>query len=66
MAMKHREWVKAAIVLAALFLSGCSSGEKITWVYPVKENPGAWNDSDSRQIADEMIHDSTRITSAFK
>ena len=56
--MKHREWVKAAIVLAALFLSGCSSGEKITWVYPVKENPGAWNDSDSRQIADEMIHDS--------
>jgi PBP1b-binding outer membrane lipoprotein LpoB len=58
MVMKHNGWMKAAIVLVVLFLSGCSSGEKITWAYQVKENPGSWNDSDSRQIADEMIRDS--------
>jgi len=58
MAMKHRGWMKAAIVLAALFLYGCSAGEKITWVYQAKDNPGSWNDNDSRQIADEMVRDS--------
>ncbi|MGA7594096.1 MAG: penicillin-binding protein activator LpoB [Gallionella sp.] len=58
MAIKHKGWMKAAIVLAALFLGGCSTGEKTAWVYQVKENPGSWNDSDSRQVADELIGDS--------
>lgn len=58
MAMKRKGWMKAAIVLAALLLAGCSTDEKITWAYQAKENPGVWNDSDSRHVADEMIRDS--------
>jgi uncharacterized protein (TIGR02722 family) len=58
MAMKHKGWMKAAIILAALILAGCSTEEKFNWVYQIKENPGSWNDSDSRQVADEMIRDS--------
>jgi PBP1b-binding outer membrane lipoprotein LpoB len=58
MAMKHKGWMKAAIILAVMFLSGCSTGEKVTWVYQIKDNPGSWNDSDSREIAAEMVRDS--------
>ena len=56
--MKHKGWMKAAIILAALILASCSTDEKINWVYQIKDNPGSWKDSDSRQVADEMIRDS--------
>ncbi|HUW00349.1 MAG TPA: hypothetical protein VMV88_09340 [Gallionella sp.] len=58
MAMKQMGWVKAAFVLAALILAGCSTNVNRTWVNEVKDIPGNWNEADSRQISDAMVHDS--------
>lgn len=58
MAMKQMGWIKAAFVLAALILAGCSTNVSRTWVNEAKDIPGNWNEADSRQISDAMIHDS--------
>ncbi len=58
MAMKQNGWMKAAIVLVALILAGCSTEVKRIGVNEVKDIPGIWNDTDSRLVAEEMVRDS--------
>jgi PBP1b-binding outer membrane lipoprotein LpoB len=58
MAMKQKGWMKAAIVLVALILAGCSTEAKRIGVNEVKDIPGIWNDTDSRLVAEEMVRDS--------
>ncbi len=58
MAMKNRVWMMAATVVAALILAGCSTEVKRIDVNQVRDISGTWNDTDSRLVSEEMIHDS--------
>lgn len=58
MAMKQIRWINAAFILIVSVLAGCSTNANRTWVNVVKDIPGSWNATDSRQVSDAMIHDS--------
>lgn len=58
MAMKNRVWIMAATVVVALILAGCSTEVKRIDVNQVRDISGTWNDTDSRLVSEEMIHDS--------
>ena len=58
MAMKKRVWMMAATVVAAMILAGCSTEVKRIDVNQVRDISGTWNDTDSRLVSEEMIHDS--------
>lgn len=58
MAMKKRVWIMAATVVVALILAGCSTEVKRIDVNQVRDISGTWNDTDSRLVSEEMIHDS--------
>lgn len=47
------------LVVAALFLAGCSSSKQVTRLDPGTQTDlsGNWNDTDSRLVAEEMIND---------
>lgn len=57
MSSKYQVWVLAAAV-AAMGLSGCATQVKRVGVEEVKDLSGAWNDTDSRLVSEEMIRDS--------
>ena len=48
-----------SIILCIAFLSNCSSRREVTRMDPntQKDISGRWNDTDSKQVADEMISD---------
>ena len=48
----------AATVVVALILAGCSTEVKRIDVNQVRDISGTWNDTDSRLVSEEMIHDS--------
>ena len=56
--MKKKVRMMAATVLAALILAGCSTEVKRIDVNQVRDISGTWNDTDSRLVSEEMIHDS--------
>ena len=47
------------MIASALLVAGCSSGGRVHRVEPDEtiDLSGRWNDTDSRQVAEEMIHD---------
>jgi penicillin-binding protein activator len=58
MTMKKNVWIMAATVVAALMLAACSTEVKRVGVEDVIDISGAWNDTDSRLVSEEMIRDS--------
>ncbi len=58
MTTKNKVWLMAATVVAALFLVGCATEVKRVGVDEVIDISGAWNDTDSRLVSEEMIRDS--------
>ena len=59
MSINNKAWFRFAIVLALIGLGGCVSTEvKRVGVEEVKDLSGAWNDTDSRLVSEEMIRDS--------
>ena len=58
MATKKNVWMLAATVVAALLLVACSTEVKRVGVEDVIDLSGAWNDTDSRLVSEEMIRDS--------
>jgi penicillin-binding protein activator len=59
MTMKiKRGWILVAILLAAISVSGCSTQVKRVATEEVIDLSGAWNDTDSRLVSEEMIRDS--------
>lgn len=46
-----------ALMLLALFLNGCSTAVTRMDAAEVKDLSGAWNDTDSQQVSEEMIRD---------
>jgi penicillin-binding protein activator len=58
MAMNKQAWMMVAAV-AAMGFAGCTSTQvKRVGVEEVKDLSGAWNDTDSRLVSEEMIRDS--------
>lgn len=58
MTTKMKIWMVTANVLVALALAGCSTEVKRVGVDEVIDISGTWNDTDSRLVSEEMIHDS--------
>jgi penicillin-binding protein activator len=58
MAMKKQAWMMVIAAVAALGIAGCSTQVKRVGVEEVKDLSGAWNDTDSRLVSEEMIRDS--------
>jgi uncharacterized protein (TIGR02722 family) len=58
MATKKNVWKIAATVVIALMLAACSTEVKRVGVNDVIDISGAWNDTDSRLVSEEMIRDS--------
>jgi penicillin-binding protein activator len=58
MATNKNLWMLAATMVVALMLAACSTEVKRVGVSDVIDISGAWNDTDSRLVSEEMIHDS--------
>ena len=58
MTTKRNVWAIAATIVTALVLAACSTEVKRVGVNDVIDISGAWNDTDSRLVSEEMIHDS--------
>ena len=58
MTTKKKVLMMAAAVVAALALASCSTEVKRIGVDEVRDISGAWNDTDSRLVSEEMIRDS--------
>lgn len=59
MAMKKQALMVLAVAVAAIGMTGCTSTSvKRVGVEEVKDLSGAWNDTDSRLVSEEMIRDS--------
>ncbi|GMQ90550.1 MAG: hypothetical protein BMS9Abin10_0944 [Gammaproteobacteria bacterium] len=53
----HTPRLGLAVVLVALVLAGCGTSVKRIETQEVKDLSGAWNDTDSRLVSEEMIED---------
>lgn len=59
MKIHKRSWMILATALTAISLAGCTKTEvRRVGVEEVKDLSGAWNDTDSRLVSEEMIRDS--------
>lgn len=57
MIVKSKAWIWL-VALAAVGMTGCATQVKRVGVEEVKDLSGAWNDTDSRLVSEEMIRDS--------
>ena len=55
---KTNAWAMAATVAAALLLASCATEVKRIGAGEARDISGAWNDTDSRIVSEEMIRDS--------
>lgn len=51
-------WIRLAILVSAVSLAGCATQVKRVGTEEVIDLSGAWNDTDSRLVSEEMIRDS--------
>lgn len=54
----RKTWALMMAGMVALMLGGCATEVKRVGVEEVKDLSGAWNDTDSRLVSEEMIRDS--------
>jgi hypothetical protein len=57
MIAKSKAWIWL-VALTAVGMTGCATQVKRVGVEEVKDLSGAWNDTDSRLVSEEMIRDS--------
>jgi uncharacterized protein (TIGR02722 family) len=63
--MKSRQMLGSAVLCFGVALSGCSSSKTVSRIDPgtTVDLSGNWNDTDSRLVSDEMIHDALTLNS---
>ena len=53
----RKTWAVMIAGMVTLMLGGCATEVKRVGVEEVKDLSGAWNDTDSRLVSEEMIRD---------